>query len=65
MNGNLFATVTGHPDSPTITGASGDPLTPAETLVLGMMILSAEGVFILFEDLLDPVDELVILALIF
>jgi hypothetical protein len=53
LNGGLFATVTGNPDSPTIKGRDGDDLTWAETLV-----------FDLFEDLMDPVDELVIIALI-
>ncbi len=65
VNGNLFATVTGHPDSPTFTGATGEPLSLVEMLVLRQIVDSAEDVFDLFEDLMDPVDELVILALIF
>jgi hypothetical protein len=64
LNGNLFATVSGHPDSPTFTGASGGPLTLVEALVLRQMVDSAEDVFDLFEDLLDPMDELILLALI-
>jgi hypothetical protein len=64
LNGNLFATVEGDPDTPTILGASGAELTWAEMLVLRQIIDSAEDVFDFFEDLLDPVDELVILALI-
>ncbi len=64
LNGDLFATVEGDPDAPTILGASGAELTWAERLVLRQIIDSAEDVFDFFEDLLDPVDELVILALI-
>jgi hypothetical protein len=64
LNGGLFATVTGNPDSPTIKGRDGDDLTWAETLVLRQILDSTEDVFDLFEDLMDPVDELVIIALI-
>jgi hypothetical protein len=64
LNGELFATVQGDPDSPTLAGASGEELTWAEMLVLRQIIDSSEDVFDFFEDLLDPVDELVILALI-
>jgi hypothetical protein len=35
-----------------------------EALVLRQMVDSAEDVFDLFEDLLDPMDELILLALI-
>ena len=64
LNGELFATVTGDPDEPTFTGATGSPLTWAEMLVLRQIIDSTEDVFDFWEDLLDPVDELVILAII-
>lgn len=64
LNGELFATVEGDPDSPTFAGASGGELTWPEMLVLRQILDSAEDVFDFFEDLLDPVDELVILALI-
>jgi len=64
LNGELFATVEGDPASPTIKGASGAELTWTEALVLHQIIDSTEDVFDLFEDLLDPVDELVIIALI-
>jgi hypothetical protein len=64
LHGELFATVSGDPDNPTFEGATGQPLTWAEALVLHHMVDTAEDVFDLFEDLLDPVDELVILALI-
>ncbi|MGD8360238.1 MAG: hypothetical protein PVJ04_02320 [Gemmatimonadota bacterium] len=64
LNGELFATVVGNPDSPTIKGRDGGDLTWAETLVLRQILDSTEDVFDLFEDLMDPVDELVIIALI-
>jgi hypothetical protein len=64
LNGEVFATVFGDPEAPTFEGATGEPLTWAEALVLHHMVDIAEDVFDLFEDLLDPVDELVILALI-
>jgi len=64
LNGELFATVEGDPNSPTIRGAGGGEITWAEILVLRRILDWAEDVFDLFEDLLDPVDELVIIALI-
>ena len=64
LNGKLFATITGDPDDPTLTSATGEPLTWAEVLVLRQIIDSTEDVFDFWEDLLDPVDELVILAII-
>jgi hypothetical protein len=64
LNGKLFATVEGNPNSPTIKGRDGGDLTWAEALVLRQILDSTEDVFDLFEDLMDPVDELVIIALI-
>ena len=64
LNGDLFAMVTGHPEAPTFTGASGSPLTWVEMLVLRQILDSTEDVFDFWEDLLDPVDELVLLAII-
>jgi hypothetical protein len=64
LNGKLFANISGDPDDPTITSARGDPLTWIELLVLRQIVDSTEDVFDFWEDLLDPVDELVILALI-
>jgi hypothetical protein len=64
LNETLFATISGDPDSPTITGSTGEPLTWVELLVLRQIIDSTEDVFDFWEDLLDPLDELVLLALI-
>jgi hypothetical protein len=64
VNGSLFATVTGDAADPVIASATGEPLTFREFLVLRHIIDSVEDVFDFLEDLLDPVDELVILAII-
>jgi hypothetical protein len=64
VNGDVFATVTGDPDEPTVESASGEPLTGAEALVLHHILDVVEDVMDLFEDLLDPVDELILLSLI-
>ena len=64
VNGNLFATVIGDATDPVIASASGEPLTLGELLVLRHIIDSVEDVFDFLEDLLDPVDELVIIAII-
>jgi len=64
VNGALFATVTGDATSPTIASATGDPLTLREWLVLRHIVDGAEDVFDFVEDLVDPVDELVLLAII-
>jgi len=64
LNGKLFATVEGNPAAPTFKGAKGAELTLAEKLVLREILDSVEDVFDFFEDLLDPVDELVVIAVI-
>lgn len=64
LNGDTFATVGGDPDAPTFTSGDGDPLTHPELLVLYRVVDVVEDVFDLFEDLLDPLDEIVLLAVI-
>jgi hypothetical protein len=64
LNGDLFAIITGDPEDPTITGATGEALTWNEALVLRQILDSTEDVFDFWEDLLDPLDELIILAII-
>jgi hypothetical protein len=64
LNGDVFATVSGDPDDPTVEGATGEPLTWAEALVLHQILDSTEDAWDFFEDLMDPVDELVLLAII-
>lgn len=64
VNGSLFATVVGPESDPVITSATGDPLTFREFLVLRHIVDGVEDVFDFLEDLLDPVDELIVLAII-
>ena len=64
LNGDVFATVSGPADEPTILGPGGDPLSSGEMLVLYRMVDVIEDVFDFLEDLLDPIDDLVILAII-
>jgi hypothetical protein len=64
LNGELFATVTGAADNPTILSADGDPLTFGEQLVLHHVVDTVEDVFDFLEDLVDPVDELVLVGII-
>lgn len=64
VNGALFATVTGDPSDPVIASATGDALTLGELLLLRHIVDGVEDIFDFLEDLLDPVDELIILAII-
>jgi hypothetical protein len=64
LDRELFATVSGDAEDPTIVSADGDPLTLAQALVLHRVVDSLEEVFDLLEDLVDPVDELVLVGLV-
>jgi hypothetical protein len=64
LNGSLFATISGDPDQPTVTSADGDPLNALEALALLHVAGVSGSVFVLFGHLMDPIDELVLLALI-
>ncbi len=64
LRGEVFATVTGHPDAPTFVSADGDPLTAPEVAVLLRMVGVLDDVFDLFGELMEPVGHLVILAII-
>ena len=63
-DGALFATVTGDAEDPVIASATGEPLTFLQLLALRRIVDGVEDVFDFLEDLLDPVDELIILAII-
>lgn len=62
LNGQLFVTVTGDVHSPTLLGASGDPITGAELLAVLRIVDTVDDVFDLVEDLLQPVDNLLVLG---
>ena len=64
VNGDIFATASGTADDPVFVGASGEPLTYWERMVLWRVFDGLEGVFDLLEDLLDPVEDLVFLGII-
>ena len=64
VNNNLFATISGNASNPTILSATGEPLTTRQTLVLLHIVDVVEDVFDFLEDLVDPVDEIVILGII-
>jgi hypothetical protein len=64
VNSNLFATISGSANNPTILSATGEPLTTRQTLVLLHIVDVVEDVFDFLEDLVDPVDEIVILGII-
>ena len=64
VNSDLFATVSGPAEEPTLLGQGGDPLTFGEFLVLRQIFDAIEDVFDFLEDLIDPVDDLVVLGIV-
>ena len=64
LNGDLFVRASGPSDDPTFTRPDGAPLNGVEVLVLISIVDAVEDVFDLLEDLVDPVDNLVILGLL-
>ncbi len=64
LNDQLFATVRGDAENPTILSAEGEPLTAGQMFVLAHVVDVVEDVFDFLEDLVDPVDEIVFLGLI-
>jgi hypothetical protein len=63
VNGQLFATATGDPKSPTIRGALGRELTADELAALGAIASFADGVLKLVGGLLEPIGYLLLLGL--
>lgn len=62
VDGRLFATLTGDPDHPEVKGASGEPVTTGEAMVVLAVVEIVDDVFKLVEDLLEPVHELLVLG---
>ncbi len=64
LNGDVFALASGPADDPTFTTPDGGSLNGIEVLVLVSVVDAAEDVFDFLEDLVDPVDNLVILSIL-
>ncbi len=62
LNDRLFVTLSGPQADPMVRGASGSELTGAELLVVLRVIDVVDDVFDLVEDLLQPVDNLIVLG---
>lgn len=62
VNGKLLATATGDAKDPTITGPTGGQLTGGELLMLMHIVDMTDSVMDLVEDLVKPVDNLVVLG---
>jgi hypothetical protein len=64
LNNALFAKVSGAAQAPVFKNPDGGDINGAEALVLWRIFDITEDVFDLFEDLVEPIAELVILAVI-
>jgi hypothetical protein len=62
VNGTLLATAKGDAKNPTITGPTGGQLSGGELLMLLHIVDMSDSVFDLVEDLVKPVDNLVVLG---
>ena len=63
VNGQVLATATGNPKSPTIRGDGGRELTDEETQALGAIVGMADGIFKFVSQLLQPAGALLLIAL--
>lgn len=64
IDGEAFATVTGPEEDPVIADPDGEPLTVSELRVLHHVVHIVGDVFQFLEDMLDPVDDIVLLGFI-
>jgi len=62
LNGRTFVTVSGNAQQPTLVNAAGAPLSGHELLVVLNIIDTIDDVFDLVEELVEPVDNLIVLA---
>jgi len=62
LNGATFVTITGTAANPILRGATGQPVTGAELQVVRHVIEMSDDVFDLVEDLVEPVEELILLG---
>lgn len=62
LNGKPFVTVSGDAKSPTLIGPSGKPVSEQELQVVAAVIHVVDDVFALVEDLVKPVEKLLLLG---
>jgi hypothetical protein len=62
VDDRLFVTLSGPKDNPVITGPTGAALTGAELLMVLQVVDIVDDVFDLVEDLLQPMDNLLVLG---
>lgn len=61
-NGARFVTISGPAANPTLVGASGQPLTVEEALVVRSVMRLSDDVFDAIEELVEPVEDLLLLG---
>jgi len=61
-NGKPYITITGPAATPTLRGPSGQPLTPDEVRMVQSVMRMSDDVFDLVEELVEPVEDIVILG---
>lgn len=64
INGAVLATATGDPNDPQIVGAEGMELTGPEIVVLMHIVETSDDIFRFFEDLVEPAEGIILLAVI-
>lgn len=62
LNGKLFVTVSGDAKAPTLRGPTGEPLSEPELQVVTYITTITDDVFELVEDLVRPVEKLLLLG---
>ena len=61
-NGKPYITITGPAATPTLRGPSGQPLTPDEVRMVQSVMRMSDDVFDLVEELVEPVEDIVLLG---
>ncbi|MBV6520148.1 MAG: hypothetical protein MNPFHGCM_00253 [Gemmatimonadaceae bacterium] len=62
LNSATFATVTGPAGNPTLRGPTGEPLSPDQLRLLHALMHMVDDVFDLIENLVEPVEKLLLLG---
>jgi len=61
-NGTPYISISGPADKPVLRGPTGQPLTAQEALVARSVMRLSDDVFDLVEELVEPVEELLLLG---